>query len=49
MLKFINKALAERKTFNELNRLTNKELADIGIARSDIRSIARQTRFSEAF
>lgn len=49
MLKFIKTALNERKTFNELNRLTNKELSDIGISRSDIRNIARQTRYSEAF
>lgn len=49
MFKFIKNAVIERKTFNELNRLGDKELSDIGISRSDIRNIARQTRYSEAF
>ena len=49
MLKFIKNAITERKTFHELNRLGDKELSDIGINRSDIRNIARQTRYSEAF
>lgn len=49
MFKFIKNAVEERKTYNELNRLTNRELNDIGINRSDIRNIARQTRYSEAF
>lgn len=49
MLKFIKGVMNERKTYTELNRLNNKELSDIGITRSDIRNIARQTRYSEAF
>lgn len=49
MFKFIKGALTERKTFNELDKLTKRELDDIGINRSDIRNIARQTRYSEAF
>ena len=31
-----------RETCNELNRLSQRELADLGIARSDIPTIARQ-------
>ncbi|KAB0676275.1 DUF1127 domain-containing protein [Aureimonas leprariae] len=32
-----------RSTVNELNRLSNRELADLGIAKSDIPAIARQS------
>ncbi|MCX5516276.1 hypothetical protein C3941_17320 [Kaistia algarum] len=32
-----------RQTCNELNRLTNRELADLGINRVDIVSVARQS------
>jgi uncharacterized protein YjiS (DUF1127 family) len=35
-------AKAVKETENELRRLTDKELNDIGIARGDIYSIARQ-------
>ncbi len=31
-----------RETCNELNRLSSRELSDLGIARSDIRELARQ-------
>ncbi|WP_182086874.1 DUF1127 domain-containing protein [Aureimonas sp. ME7] len=31
-----------RSTVNELNRLSHRELADLGIARSDIPALARQ-------
>ncbi|WP_082505686.1 DUF1127 domain-containing protein [Aureimonas sp. Leaf324] len=31
-----------RETANELNRLSNRELADLGISRSDIPALARQ-------
>lgn len=31
-----------RNTVSELNSLSARELADLGIARSDIRSVARQ-------
>ncbi|MDF1587404.1 DUF1127 domain-containing protein [Marinimicrococcus flavescens] len=33
----------ERVTINELNMLSDRDLADLGISRSDIRSLARQT------
>ncbi len=31
-----------RQTVNELNRMSSRELADLGIARSDITSVARE-------
>ena len=31
-----------RETCSELNRLSQRELSDLGIARSDIPSVARQ-------
>jgi uncharacterized protein YjiS (DUF1127 family) len=31
-----------RETFKELSQLSNRDLADVGISRSDIPSIARQ-------
>ena len=33
----------EKQTYNELSALTDRELQDMGIYRSDIRSIARGT------
>ena len=32
-----------RETVNELNRLSQRELADLGIARADINSLARRS------
>lgn len=32
-----------RETINELNRLTNRELSDLGLSRADIPHIARQS------
>ncbi|WP_082490872.1 MULTISPECIES: DUF1127 domain-containing protein [unclassified Aureimonas] len=32
-----------RETVSELNRLSQRELSDLGIARTDIPSIARQS------
>ncbi|MCQ0987491.1 DUF1127 domain-containing protein [Jiella marina] len=32
-----------RETVNELNRLSQRELADLGISRADIHHVARQT------
>ena len=32
-----------RDTVNELTRLSHRELADLGIARTDIPSVARRT------
>lgn len=49
MLNFIKNAMGQRKTERELNRLSDRDLNDIGIARSDIRDIARQTRYSAVF
>ncbi len=31
-----------RETVSELNRLSNRELSDLGIARNDIRDVARK-------
>lgn len=31
-----------RETVSELNRLSSRELADLGISRSEIRAVARQ-------
>lgn len=31
-----------RQTITELGRMSNRELADLGIARQDIRAVARQ-------
>lgn len=42
MLKFLNKWKKQRATARELNRLTNKELADLGISRCDIDRISKQ-------
>lgn len=39
---FVARRAAYRTAFNELERLSNRELADIGITRSDIPAIARQ-------
>ena len=32
-----------RETVNELNRLSQRELADLGIARTDISALARRS------
>jgi uncharacterized protein YjiS (DUF1127 family) len=44
LLNNISKSIAKynryRRTLNELSRLTNRELADIGIARCDIPNVA---------
>ncbi|MEO1018118.1 MAG: DUF1127 domain-containing protein [Pseudomonadota bacterium] len=34
-----------RETVNELERLTDRELEDIGVLRVDIRRLARQANF----
>jgi len=31
-----------RETVNELSRLTNRELSDLGISRGDIQTVARR-------
>jgi uncharacterized protein YjiS (DUF1127 family) len=40
--KKINDYLMYRRTVYELNRLTNRDLADLGISRGDIEFIARK-------
>tara|TARA_B100001115_G_C15805342_1_gene398672 strand:- start:1140 stop:1343 length:204 start_codon:yes stop_codon:yes gene_type:complete len=40
-LQKLRKSQSYRNTFNELSRLTDRELADIGIARGDIKNVAR--------
>lgn len=40
-----NKYQSEVSTIRELNRLTNRELNDIGISRNDILSVAKGTKF----
>lgn len=40
MLNFIASWRREREAVRELTRLSDRELADLGIARSDIRSVA---------
>ncbi len=37
----------ERRTFNELSALTDHELRDLGIGRTDIRSISRGTFYDK--
>ena len=37
----------ERRTYNELSALTDHELRDLGIGRTDIRSIARGTFYDK--
>ncbi len=34
-----------RKTLSELNALDDRELADIGLIRADIQTVARQTQY----
>ena len=45
MIKYFRKIIAENKTYNELSRLSNRELNDIGISREEIRNIAKQHSF----
>lgn len=33
-----------RSTFNELNRMSDRELSDIGVSRGDIPFVAKQSR-----
>ncbi len=40
MLNFIANWRREREVVRELSRLTDRELADLGIARADIRTVA---------
>lgn len=37
----VNRWQKERKTIDELGRLTDRELSDIGLSRADIRSVVR--------
>lgn len=49
MFKFIKRAIEVNKTYNELDRLTNRELSDLGITRADIRNIAKKAQNSAVF
>lgn len=40
MFDFISNWRRERESIRELSRLTDRELADLGIARADIRTVA---------
>ncbi len=44
MMENFRKWKAYRRTFDELSRLSNRELADLGISRYDIPRIARHGR-----
>lgn len=46
MFKTFNKWKETRRTVNELSHLTDRELRDIGINRSDIYAVARE-RYSK--
>lgn len=41
MFKFLSKWKKQRQTSRELHRLTNRELADLGISRCDIEELVR--------
>jgi len=41
MLKFLNKWNKRRNTVNELSRMSDRELSDIGISRLNIKEVAR--------
>lgn len=43
---FHKKSIA-RKTYNQLNALTDKELSDIGISRGDIRAISEEVFYND--
>jgi uncharacterized protein YjiS (DUF1127 family) len=43
MFKFFKKYGMYRKTYDELSRMSDKELSDIGISRCDIKRIAKQS------
>ncbi|MEL7462808.1 MAG: DUF1127 domain-containing protein [Pseudomonadota bacterium] len=44
LISFFRAWIAERRTISALSALSDRELADIGISRSEIRSVARQGR-----
>lgn len=48
MLNFLASLRREREAVRELSRLTDRELADIGLCRSDIRDVAASAREAEA-
>ncbi len=43
IVKSFNNWRKYRETYNELARMTQRELADVGIAKSDIQQIARRS------
>jgi uncharacterized protein YjiS (DUF1127 family) len=42
---YLHKRARYLRTVDELSRLTERDLADLGIARSDIQYVARQNSF----
>jgi uncharacterized protein YjiS (DUF1127 family) len=45
MLSYFRKLRTYRKTYNELARLTDRELNDIGLSRADINDVARDQAY----
>jgi len=45
MLNYLRKLKMARTTRNELSRLSDHELRDLGISRCDIETIARETAY----
>ena len=45
MTRSFNNWLKYRETVTELGRMSNRELHDLGIAREDIRRVARKAAF----
>jgi uncharacterized protein YjiS (DUF1127 family) len=46
-INFFKKRSLVRQTYLELNKLSDKELNDIGISRSDIRAIAEEVFYDD--
>lgn len=42
MFERLKRYAAYRKTYNELSRLSDRDLNDLGICRSEIRSLSRE-------
>lgn len=47
MFKYLRKLKIVRTTRNELSRLSDRELSDLGISRFDIETIARQSAMGQ--
>lgn len=44
MLRWIKRKIKQQKAYNELDRLTDRELNDMGISRSDIMYLVRNVQ-----